>query len=113
MERLADGQSVLVFPEGTRSPEQGLHELQRGAFEIARRTGVPVVPILITAAPPWLMKHQPWWAVPRTMNRTRLRPLPDAPVEVPSESSKVVARRFHELYSRALQGNRAHPPGTA
>lgn len=50
-ERLADGDGVLVFPEGTRSPRRGLHPFRRGAFELATRAGVPVWPVFIACDP--------------------------------------------------------------
>src|SRR5690606_1805608 len=45
--RLAQGHSLFVFPEGTRSPDGELQPFFAGAFRIAVRTHVPVVPILI------------------------------------------------------------------
>jgi 1-acyl-sn-glycerol-3-phosphate acyltransferase len=39
------GISVLVFPEGGRSPDGILHEFKEGAAYIAIKAGVPVVPI--------------------------------------------------------------------
>jgi 1-acyl-sn-glycerol-3-phosphate acyltransferase len=38
--------SVLIFPEGGRSP-QGLREFKEGAAYIAIKAGVPVVPMAI------------------------------------------------------------------
>ena len=40
------GISVLLFPEGGRSPE-GLREFKEGAAYIAIKAGVPVVPMAI------------------------------------------------------------------
>jgi 1-acyl-sn-glycerol-3-phosphate acyltransferase len=56
IKRLQDGFRVLVFPEGHRSFRGGLRPFARGAFEIACKTGVPVVPILIRADPLWLAR---------------------------------------------------------
>ena len=49
--RLNEGQCVLIFPEGTRSPIGGLQTFQRGAFEMAIRAEVPVLPFLVTCDP--------------------------------------------------------------
>lgn len=44
---LKAGISVVVFPEGTRSPTGELAEFQRGAFRLALDLGVPVLPVAI------------------------------------------------------------------
>lgn len=41
------GKSLVVFPEGTRTPDGRLQEFKYGAFKIAMRAGVPVVPVTI------------------------------------------------------------------
>ena len=64
LERLRRGHSVLLFPEGTRSPAGGLHAFRRGAFELARRAGVPVIPIVIRAEPPGLYRGLAWYEIP-------------------------------------------------
>ena len=43
--RIADGASVLIFPEGTRSPDGRLHPFKTGAILLAIKAGVPVVPV--------------------------------------------------------------------
>lgn len=48
--RLADGVSVLFFPEGTRSPDGSLLPFQRGGFLVALKTGAPIVPVGIAGA---------------------------------------------------------------
>ena len=103
LERLEAGQPVLIFPEGTRSPEDGLHPFQRGAFEIARRAEVPLVPVFITADPPWLMKHQRWYQVPGRMNSMRIVSLDESDLEVDGEGSRSVAAAYEALYKRRLE----------
>jgi 1-acyl-sn-glycerol-3-phosphate acyltransferase len=44
---LARGTSVMMFPEGTRSRTATLRPFKPGAFEVAIRNGVPVVPIAL------------------------------------------------------------------
>lgn len=47
---IAAGISVVVFAEGSRSKTGVLRRFKRGAFELAARTGVPVVPIALDGA---------------------------------------------------------------
>ena len=46
------GRSFVIFPEGTRykGEEGGAGEFKAGAFRIAIKTGVPVVPVAISGA---------------------------------------------------------------
>jgi HAD superfamily hydrolase (TIGR01490 family) len=50
VQRLRDGISVLISPEGTRSVTPALGEFKKGAFHMAMQAGVPVVPIVIRNA---------------------------------------------------------------
>jgi 1-acyl-sn-glycerol-3-phosphate acyltransferase len=63
-ERLRAGRSLVLFPEGTRSPRGGLGTFQRGAAHIALATGCDLLPAMITCDPPTLMKGQHWYDVP-------------------------------------------------
>ncbi len=42
------GQSLLVFPEGTRTQSGRLGELRAGVFRIAQEIGAPIVPVTVT-----------------------------------------------------------------
>ena len=53
-ESLRQGRSLLLFPEGTRSPEGRLGVFRRGAARIALRSGRDLVPVVITCSPPTL-----------------------------------------------------------
>lgn len=44
---LADGSSILMFPEGTRSATGRLRAFGTGAFQIAERNRVPLQPIIV------------------------------------------------------------------
>jgi 1-acyl-sn-glycerol-3-phosphate acyltransferase len=75
------GCPLIIFPEGTRSPAHGLHPFNRGAAQIALRTGMPVVLVVIICDPPTLLQGQPWYAVPERPVRLKLQfhPLPTLP----------------------------------
>jgi len=45
--RIRSGASLFVFPEGTRSPDGELQSFHRGAFWVAARYRVPIVPVVI------------------------------------------------------------------
>lgn len=44
------GKSVVMFPEGTRSPDRRLLPFKRGGFLLALRAGVPVMPVTINGS---------------------------------------------------------------
>ena len=44
---LAGGSSIMMFPEGTRSPHGRLRRFKTGAFELAKKTALPIQPIVI------------------------------------------------------------------
>jgi 1-acyl-sn-glycerol-3-phosphate acyltransferase len=46
-EAIRGGSSIVMFPEGTRSSTGRLRSFKSGAFEIAKRNGVPVQPIVL------------------------------------------------------------------
>ncbi len=44
------GHSLLVFPEGTRTLDGHVGPFRLGVFEIARRLGIPIVPVAVTGS---------------------------------------------------------------
>ena len=46
-ERLAQKVSVMIMPEGTRSPDGRVREFNDGAFKLALKLGIPVLPIAL------------------------------------------------------------------
>jgi 1-acyl-sn-glycerol-3-phosphate acyltransferase len=51
------GCPVLVFPEGTRSPDGRLQPFKEGAFRLARDARVPVIPVALSGTHETLPKH--------------------------------------------------------
>jgi 1-acyl-sn-glycerol-3-phosphate acyltransferase len=47
---MRDGQSFLIYPEGTRSPDGRLQEFKKGAVVMAINAGVQIVPVACSGA---------------------------------------------------------------
>jgi 1-acyl-sn-glycerol-3-phosphate acyltransferase len=61
---LSQGSSLIVFPEGTRTPPAEVRPFQRGAANVALRSGAPILPVYIHCSPSWLTKRDRWYYVP-------------------------------------------------
>ena len=46
-QKIRDGISILVYPEGTRSPDGSILPFKKGPFVMAIQAGVPIVPLAI------------------------------------------------------------------
>ena len=46
-DRMTKKVSVLIFPEGTRSPDGLIHDFSHGPFSLALKMGVPILPIAL------------------------------------------------------------------
>jgi 1-acyl-sn-glycerol-3-phosphate acyltransferase len=50
VQELRTGQSFLIYPEGTRSPDGRLQKFKKGAVVMAIKAGVPIVPVACSGA---------------------------------------------------------------
>src|SRR2546425_2359249 len=50
IEAMRAGQSFLIYPEGTRSPDGRLQGFKKGAVVMAIRAGVPIVPMVCSGS---------------------------------------------------------------
>lgn len=57
-EKIRDGMSVVIFPEGSRSPDGSIQPFKKGGFTLAVKSKVPIVPIAITGSREILAKDQ-------------------------------------------------------
>lgn len=61
--QLSDGMSVIIFPEGTRTPDGQVHKFKRGSFQIAADLQLPVLPVTINGCYRVMSRHD--WHVNR------------------------------------------------
>jgi 1-acyl-sn-glycerol-3-phosphate acyltransferase len=54
---LREGSSIFMFPEGTRSPDGEVKSFKLGAFEMALKEKVPILPIVISGTNKALPKY--------------------------------------------------------
>ncbi|MFO8098761.1 MAG: lysophospholipid acyltransferase family protein [Salinibacter sp.] len=71
--------SVMLFPEGTRSRDGRVHRFSDGAFRLAIKADVPVLPIAIDGTHEALPKHSIWFDP--NPEPIRVKVLPPVPTE--------------------------------
>ena len=64
---LAHGMSIMMFPEGTRSPDGLLGEFKDGAFQLAIDAGVPVLPLAVAGTRACRPKGSLWFGEARAI----------------------------------------------
>jgi 1-acyl-sn-glycerol-3-phosphate acyltransferase len=61
---LRDGQTLIIFPEGTRTQPGQPPQFHRGAASIALRGAALITPVVIQVSPTTLTKAEPWYRIP-------------------------------------------------
>ena len=107
IKRLREGAAVVVFPEGTRTASGKLGDMKNGFALLAKRAGVPIVPVAIVGA------YECWPRTQMTPRPGRIRLEFGAVItadEVASLSEKQLAERcinsLHELDNTARSTQR-------
>jgi len=49
-QKIREGMSVVVFPEGSRSPDGFIQPFKKGGFTLAIKSKVPIVPVAIAGS---------------------------------------------------------------
>jgi long-chain acyl-CoA synthetase len=95
-EAVEAGESVLVFPEGRRTPDGNLHEFRAGAGVLAAGLGVPVVPIYIAGLSE--MKRRGIYFAPFGLVRVTIgEPIAIDPADDPAQIARHLERRVADL----------------
>jgi HAD superfamily hydrolase (TIGR01490 family) len=108
VQRLRDGISVVVAPEGTRSVTPALGEFKKGAFHMAMQAGVPIVPIVIRNA------GELMWRDAMTIRSGRVDIVVHPPIDVSAWTTQELTKRVAEvrqLYLDTLNSWPAPWPG--
>jgi 1-acyl-sn-glycerol-3-phosphate acyltransferase len=112
--RLRAGRSLVLFPEGTRSPRDSIGHFRRGFAHVALASGAALRMVVIRSEPRVLMRGQPWYDV----GDRRVRLTVDCgetldPVKLAegAPTRGAAARRItttvRDFYARKLQTQRA------
>jgi len=100
VESLNDRVSVVIFPEGTRSLTGRIGKFKTGAFQLALKTGKPILPVVLDGTGDILPKKG---IIFRNRRAVRLRVLdPVFPAGFGTADPEVLAERFQKLMSDNL-----------
>lgn len=102
-ERIKNGTSVAVFPEGTRSYDGVMRTFKKGSFRLAIKAETPVVPMTITDSH-LVMKRGEVTVHPRTVKLVIDQPIPVAGWS--EDRAGELAERVREIVSRSLEASR-------
>jgi 1-acyl-sn-glycerol-3-phosphate acyltransferase len=91
-EALRDGNSFLIFPEGTRSRTGELLPFKKGGFVMALKAQAPVVPVAIKGARAAMRKGSPWIR-PVLIRASFGEPIPTAGLRIDDRDQLVAAVR--------------------
>ena len=101
-EMLKEGDSVTIFPEGTRNNGGELGEFKAGAIRVATRAKVPIIPVCIEGSYKLMGKGSLWIhpspvkikilppVYTEGMNREEIRALPEQLREIVAEGIKTI-----------------------
>ncbi len=95
-ERIRNGASVLLYAEGTRTTDGKLQPFKRGAFYLALRSGVPVVPLTVNGSFHILRKHS------IVIRPGDVELVLESPIEEEEDSSKDAERMLMEQVHLAI-----------
>jgi len=103
------GESVCLYPEGTRSVDGKLQPFKHGGFRLARNHGVPILPVAIDGTHEILPKGA-FALRGRAFHHIRVRILPPIPAEEYGDDPIALAKTTHDRIGDALEEMRAPPP---
>lgn len=105
---LQQGNNLIIFPEGTRSTPGQRLQFQRGAANIALRSGSDYLALHICCQPSTLTKQEQWYNVPSTKPTLAIHFL--RPIHIdeyralssPSLAARQLTRDLHAYYQQVL-----------
>lgn len=96
------GRSLLVFPEGTRSPDGRVGRFRGGIFLLAIESGFPVVPVAVRSSRHVMLKNR-LMTGPGNVTLEVFDPIPTAGME--RREAKVLADRVRSIVASAVSGD--------
>ena len=105
---LQDGNSVITFPEGTRSRSGRLKPFKRGPFKMALQAGVPIVPVTIYDLARW---YPAGTLLPITVPRGVKIIVHPQIVPQKGDSEADLAKRVYDIINESLPDFQQAPAG--
>ncbi|MDA3902992.1 MAG: lysophospholipid acyltransferase family protein [Desulfuromusa sp.] len=100
-QQIKEGTSMIIFPEGTRTPDGQLQEFKKGALLIAAKAQVPVVPIAIHGS--YQIQPKDRWKINGgALTIEFLRPIPTDGLK--SSDIDALTNKVHDQIANSLQG---------
>lgn len=105
---LAEGASLVVFPEGTRSVRDQSLRFRRGAAYVQLEARCPVALAVVGSVPHYLAKHEKWYQVPATRPHFKLKfkKGPQGDVEKlydePAVDARTLTRRWLDYFEKEV-----------
>lgn len=103
---IAGGVSVLMFPEGTRTPAGQVSELKSGPFHLAMAAGVPIVPVAVNGSAEVLPVGD-WRIRSRAVQVCFGEPIPVKGRASDRDSRRALMAEVHEALSALVAEDRA------
>ena len=109
--QLASGNSIVMFPEGTRNQSRELGPFKRGAFALALQAGVDVIPVVISGTRNCLPRNA--WITPAAQ-RTPVHMVVLDPVSTATCGGDVraLARQVRDTIAQRLAQLEVEPPAS-
>lgn len=112
---LQRGETLILFPEGTRTEPGQPYHFQRGAAHLALRSGAPVVAVAVSCEPPLLAKGHRWYHMPRLSCDYQVRAFarlgPYGPgVLNASQAARDLTEELETRFNQEIHGS-GHQPG--
>ena len=105
---LKEGQTLIIFPEGTRTRPGHAPAFHRGAAAIALRGAKILTPVVITVNPTSLTKAEPWYRIPNRRMHFSFRvgadidPQTFAALGPPPKASRLLNDFVHNYFIKEL-----------
>jgi 1-acyl-sn-glycerol-3-phosphate acyltransferase len=104
-DNLKNGNSIMIFPEGTRSVDGQIHNFKEGAFKIALVSKVPILPIVLDGTSDLLPKNGFIFRKKSTIKVKVLDPIPyesfanSTPKDLAEKMREIMTGQFQQLKS--------------
>ncbi len=99
---LQGGMSLVVFPEGSRTPDGKIKPFKRGAFMLATEFGLPIVPLTINGSFS-VMKKSSFAINPGKITLTIHKPIPQPEGEKSKEKMEELMSESFETIKSTLK----------